>query len=1031
MINRDVALKLNDCDLDRYKGPIYYLPHHEVLKPDSKSTPLRIVFNSSAIFMGHNLNEYWAKGPNMLNDLLSVLLPFRQDKIAVAGDISKMYNTVQISQMDQHTHRFLWRNMDASRDPDHYVLRTVTFGDRPSGAIATMALRNTAKLLEEEYPEACGVILENSYVDDILFSVSSSQVAERIAEEIDLVLGEGGFRVKNWTFSKGHQVVSQMIQSEKILGMIWEPHSDMFEFKAKLNFSPKEKKIHQGEDLHSHEVPTKIPEMLTRRMILSQVSSIFDPLGLISPFVLRSKLLLRSLCMIGSTDDKKEGWDVPIDEHSRQEWIQFFHDLFLVEALEFPRCIKPEGAYGKPILVIFSDKSKYAYGACAYVRWRMEDGLFQSCLVAAKNRIAPTRQLSIPRLELCGALLGARLRERLVRDLSYEFEEVYHIVDSMIVRAQIQKESYGFGTFTATRVAEIQNKTNKEEWWWIAGECNPADLTTRGTHPGVLKEGSIWQRGPDFMTKPIIDWPISKVCNISQLPDTVIGVVHNTTVDHEAFSRKFDDIDLNRFNNMDKLLRVTIIILKIAKKKSFRVEGKNFSVQVLEEAEFEWVKYVQQDLGTEWRKSFKNLGVDINKDGAIVVGSRMAEWLKETWNRTEFILLPSKSSFTQICLTTLHNNDHGGIDSTLAKLRSKYWIPGAHKLLKGIRSKCVVCRKRQKVKQTQCMGRLPLDRLKPSPAFFYSAVDLFGPFTIRDTVKKRTHGKAFGVIFTCLTTRGVYLDLADSYSTDSFLMVLRRFVSIHGYPRKLRSDVGTQLVSASKELKEMNKNWDWKRIEAHGVHSGMDWEFNKSADAPWENGCCEALIKTAKSCLRAAVGDAVMSFPELQTVLFEAANCMNERPIGMKNGDPNEGTYLCPNDLLLGRASSKVPPGTWSDKDCFKSRWKFVQRIVDAFWKKWMRDFFPSLIVRQKWHVTTRNMQIGDVVLVQDSNAIRGLWKLAQVTKVFPSKDNVVRDVELRYKVQEDGPDYRGQTDTNIHRSVHRLVVILPIEEQI
>ena len=178
-----------------------------------------------------------------------------------------------------------------------------------------------------------------------------------------------------------------------------------------------------------------------------------------------------------------------------------------------------------------------------------------------------------------------------------------------------------------------------------------------------------------------------------------------------------------------------------------------------------------------------------------------------------------------------------------------------------------------------------------------------------------------------------------------------------------------------------------------GIHSGLEWEFCKSADAPWENGCCEALIRTVKSCITGAVGDSIMSFSELQTVLFEVANCINERPIGLKNGDPNDGTYLCPNDLLLGRASSKVPPGSWSSKDCFKRRWKFVQQVVDSFWKRWMRDFFPTLIIQQKWHTNTRNVQVGDIVLVQDSNAVIGQWRLMRITKAEPGKDGKVGDV--------------------------------------
>lgn len=98
--------------------------------------------------------------------------------------------------------------------------------------------------------------------------------------------------------------------------------------------------------------------------------------------------------------------------------------------------------------------------------------------------------------------------------MPYNFERIYHIIDSMIVKAQIQRESYGFGTFTATRVAEIQDRTKKDEWWWISGESNPADLTTQATNPKNLQTDGMWQTGPDFLRRPENEWPISQECTV-------------------------------------------------------------------------------------------------------------------------------------------------------------------------------------------------------------------------------------------------------------------------------------------------------------------------------------------------------------------------------------------------------------------------------------------------------------------------------------------------------------------------------------
>ena len=243
------------------------------------------------------------------------------------------------------------------------------------------------------------------------------------------------------------------------------------------------------------------------------------------------------------------------------------------------------------------------------------------------------------------------------------------------------------------------------------------------------------------------------------------------------------------------------------------------------------------------------------------------------------------------------------------------------------------------------MGYLPDKRLTPSPPFYHTAVDLFGPFIIKGTVNKRCRGKAYGVLFNCLVSRTVYIDIAVGYDSDSFLMEFRRFVTIRGYPKSMFSDAGTQLVSARKELKTVFENWNWDQISSFGHPQGMSWEFSKAADAPWENGCSESLIKLAKRNILYSVGTHVMSFSELQTVMFEIANILNERPIGTRTNDPNEGNCCCPNDLLLGRASIKVPHGQWDVDANTKRRWQFVQMIANTFWRKWMRDYFHTLIM--------------------------------------------------------------------------------------
>jgi hypothetical protein len=317
------------------------------------------------------------------------------------------------------------------------------------------------------------------------------------------------------------------------------------------------------------------------------------------------------------------------------------------------------------------------------------------------------------------------------------------------------------------------------------------------------------------------------------------------------------------------------------------------------------------------------------------------------------------------------------------------------------------------------MAPLPLDRLKPAPMWHNSALDLFGPFSIKGEVNKRSVGKAYGIIFTCLLTRAVYVDVACDYSTDAFLLVFRRFVSIRGYPSKIFSDVGSQLVLASKELQEMFNEFDWLKIqdESHG----LEWKFSPP-DAPWYNGCCEALIRSVKKSIYHAIGDQKVSFSELQTTFFECANIVNERPIGATPSSVDDGSYICPNDMLLGRSTNKPPSGDFSLTVNSRKRIYFVQRLVDAFWKKWTSDYFPSLLEQQKWHHCKRNVRKGDVVIVKDKDIKRSRWKLGLILAAHPTAlDGRVRRVRLKY-INSAG------TATEVERAVQNLVVLLPNE---
>ena len=195
------------------------------------------------------------------------------------------------------------------------------------------------------------------------------------------------------------------------------------------------------------------------------------------------------------------------------------------------------------------------------------------------------------------------------------------------------------------------------------------------------------------------------------------------------------------------------------------------------------------------------------------------------------------------------------------------------------------------------------------------------------------------------------------------MLVLRRFVSLLGYPSKLYSDPGTQLTATDKELKSLLEDLDWETLKNFGAEKGMEWNFTP-ADASWQNGCAEAMVKREKKPIKRAIGEHVLSCSELHTVFLEAANLINERLIGRRPTEPEKTSYLSPNHLLLGRASARVPSGPFEETDNPKKHFLFLQTIIGQLRKRWIRDYVPTLLIQQKWHTEHRNVKLGDIVLI-------------------------------------------------------------------
>ena len=289
-----------------------------------------------------------------------------------------------------------------------------------------------------------------------------------------------------------------------------------------------------------------------------------------------------------------------------------------------------------------------------------------------------------------------------------------------------------------------------------------------------------------------------RVANNSQLFEPQLPELVKTAMatNIEAFQDTLAGrIDIRKYSNYNKLLTVTARIMKLYNrnpKSSLKNATNDLTPHDVEKAELFWIREAQKNMGKDIENGkYKRLCQKMREDGVYVIRGRSELWMEMNYDKREVILLPYDHPFSCLFVEHKHRIGHHGVLTKASKVSTRYWIPKFLKLVKSIKSKCVIWRKRDKRVSEQVMGNLPTDRLKPASPWYSTGIDLFGPYRLRDTVKKRTTSKTYGVIFTCLGKRAIYLDIAADYGTDKFLMVLTRFVSLHGYyPSKLFSDNG-------------------------------------------------------------------------------------------------------------------------------------------------------------------------------------------------------------------------------------------------
>ena len=441
------------------------------------------------------------------------------------------------------------------------------------------------------------------------------------------------------------------------------------------------------------------------------------------------------------------------------------------------------------------------------------------------------------------------------------------------------------------------------------------------------------------------------------------------------------------------------------KKESSACETGPLTLEELNQATYVIVKVVQTDAFSEEISSIQTKGevkrtsniADLRPtfdDGILRVGGRLQHALELSLDEKHPMILPKKHHLSKLIVQHYHETTaHSGREQTLCELRRQFWIVCGRTLVKTAVRSCIKCRRMNARPLEQVMAPLPKTRVEAyHPPFTYTGVDLFGPLVVK---RGRGTVKRWGCLFTCLTTRAVYLEVVPSLEADDFIMVLRQFVSRRGPPKEIWSDRGTNFVGANRELRESVAQWNEDKIGKQLQQKGIKWIFQPPA-SPHMSGVWERLVKITKKHLKSVSGDGLLNDHELRTLLAEVEFIMNNRPITAVSDDPTDLTALTPNHFLLQR-SSQLPPGVFIKEDQFsRRRWRKIQILLNYFWRRWVREYLPNLQRRSKWPSSKRNLQSGDLVLVADDNVPRNRWPLARVTDIFKGKDGKVRSVNVK-----------------------------------
>ena len=682
-------------------------------------------------------------------------------------------------------------------------------------------------------------------------------------------------------------------------------------------------------------------------------------------------LLLKAFMQ--STWEQGLGWDEPLPKDTRDEFIEWRKHLVDLRKIRIPRCLLPKGTLKSVQFHVYCDASERGYGACIYIRAVNSEGTVSTRLIMAKAKVSPVKQISIPRLELLAATIGVKLVQIVTTafdNAQCPFNEIFAYSDSTTVLAWLSRNSRVWVTFVSNRVSAILEVVQRSSWYHIPSEQNPADLLSRGCHPGELVGNNKWWYGPDAIQQKNFTIPNQD----HLLPvDTSTDMKKETS--HCFFANQVDPEsapqfqDLKQTSNFEKTVRVTSYMIRFLSRmkryssqstasnrntmlcefnKKFSACAQNHRYVTPQEATFVRNLFIQREqqlyladeiialnAGKELHRSSKLFDLyPFMDEGIMRVGGRLAASNSLSDDQKFPIIVPHDSPLGWLLIDHAHRVlFHGTQQGCLAVIRAKYWLVKANPKIRKYIHDCTRCHRYVTSASVPLMGDLPQERVTECKPWDHTGVDFAGPFNVRvysdpprsilpkkarstrgtaqgaKPIRVCSSGKAYMAIFVCFASKAVHIEAVGDLSTASCLAAFNRFVARRRKPRRMYSDNGTNFVGSRNEIDALQAALAKKAansLPSHSAATGIDW-VHIPPRAPHFGGLWEAAVKSAKLHLKKVLGANVLTFEELSTVFCQVEAIMNSRPLVQLTPDDTDYTALTPAMLLTGADHDHLP----------------------------------------------------------------------------------------------------------------------------